>query len=84
MQFRFRGENDGPFWENRTWDGRLADPTDPDWSNFGGDKAWPAPQADWPELTPRSWPPPAAFDALPVRVEVNQKDGFGINGPENQ
>ncbi|MEW6156335.1 MAG: hypothetical protein AB1813_02825 [Verrucomicrobiota bacterium] len=58
MQFRFAGEPEGPFWENRSMDGRS--PTDSDWNNpgsFGGDKVWPAPQSDW------NWPPPRAFDS---------------------
>src|SRR5712671_5823512 len=47
MQFRLAGDEDGPFWENRTLNGRKPDPESNDWGNFGGDKAWPAPQADW-------------------------------------
>ena len=43
--------------------------------NFGGDKTWPAPQSDWPKLTPRPWPPPVAFDSLPVQATV---DGFVV------
>ncbi len=69
MQFRFVGEN-GPFWENRELDGRSPDPDSKEWLNFGGDKSWPAPQADWPKVTPRGWPPPQAFDAQPVTARV--------------
>jgi hypothetical protein len=74
MQFRFIGESDGPFWENRAMDGKSPIPTSKEWGNFGGDKTWPAPQADWPKITPRSWPPPIAFDSQPVeaRVEGNK------------
>src|SRR5256885_1581567 len=73
MQFRFAGEEDGPFWENRTLDGIKPEPESKEWGNFGGDKTWPAPQSDWPKLTPRAWPPPVAFDSMPVRATV---DGF--------
>lgn len=70
MQFRFAGESDGPFWENRALDGKAADPNAKDWINFGGDKTWPAPQADWPKVTPRGWPPPVACDSMPVEAVV--------------
>lgn len=69
MQFRFVGEEEGPFWENRALDGKEPQPESKDWINFGGDKSWPAPQADWPKVTGRGWPPPRAFDAMPVKVE---------------
>jgi hypothetical protein len=70
MQFRFVGENDGPFWENRAMDGKSPIPASKEWGNFGGDKSWPAPQADWPKVTPRAWPPPVAFDSMAVEARV--------------
>lgn len=70
MQFRFAGEDEGPFWENTALFGKSPDPVSSTWGNFGGDKTWPAPQGDWPKLTPRGWPPPAAFDSMPVKAEV--------------
>ena len=62
MQFRFL-TNAGAFWENPklVGQGRLVDRSQ--WSNFGGDKSWPAPQDDWPRRIGRGWPPPAAFDS---------------------
>ncbi|HMV82758.1 MAG TPA: hypothetical protein PLD20_20295 [Blastocatellia bacterium] len=69
MQFRFAGEEDGPFWENADLFGKSPDPKSSTWGNFGGDKTWPAPQSEWPKITPRSWPPPQAFDSMPVTVE---------------
>ncbi len=69
MQFHFLGE-DGPFWENRMLDGKSPDPSSAEWGNFGGDKTWPAPQADWPSIAGRAWPPPAAFDSMPVAVSI--------------
>jgi hypothetical protein len=69
MQFRFVGE-DGPFWENEKLDGRNPDPVSREWGNFGGDKTWPAPQADWPAIAGRDWPPPAAFDSMPLDAHV--------------
>ena len=69
MQFRFAGENDGPFWENRLLDGKAPDSQSSEWGNFGGDKSWPAPQGEWEKMTGRGWPPPAAFDSMAVKAE---------------
>jgi hypothetical protein len=70
MQFRFVGEEEGAFWENRALDGKAPDPLSKEWGNFGGDKSWPAPQAEWPKMTGREWPPPPAFDAMPVEAHI--------------
>lgn len=75
MQFRFAGEEDGPFWENEELFGRAPDPASTNWLNFGGDKAWPAPQGEWGFITPRQWPPPAGFDVVPVTATV---DGWRV------
>lgn len=69
MQFRFVNE-DSVFWESDDWAGKMPNAASTTWSNFGGDKAWPAPQSEWPKVTPRGWPPPVAFDALPVQAEI--------------
>lgn len=69
MQFHFRGEP-GPFWENRELDGKSPDPGSAEWGNFGGDKTWPAPQAGWPSVARRAWPPPGAFDSMPVEANI--------------
>jgi hypothetical protein len=54
----------GPFWNNPAVDRNM--PADVEgWKNFGGDKAWPAPQTDWPKIAGRGWPPPIGFDAVP-------------------
>lgn len=71
MQFRFKGEKDGPFWENRALDGQAPDPKSNEWGNFGGDKTWPSPQAEWQKVAKRGWPPPPAFDSMPVQATVN-------------
>lgn len=66
MSFRFRdGEN--VFWEDPALAGQRGDPSGQQWVNFGGDKTWPAPEAEWKNYTKRSqWMPPPAFDALPA------------------
>src|SRR5262249_59922343 len=70
MQFRFAGEERGPLFENRNLDGKSPDPNSTEWINFGGDKTWPAPQDDWPKMTPRKWPPPPTFDSVPLKAEI--------------
>ncbi len=70
MQFRFRGEGSGPFWENEGLVGGVPDAEAKEWRNFGGDKTWPAPQGDWPGVVGRAWPPPRAFDAMAVEAVV--------------
>jgi hypothetical protein len=74
MQFRWAGEEQGVFWVNRVLDGKLPDPKSNDWANFGGEKSWPAPQADWEKVTGRAWPPPAAFDSLPMETKVGRDE----------
>ncbi len=75
MQFRFAGENEGPFWENESLFGQNPDPASTNWLNFGGDKTWPAPQGEWGFITPRDWPPPAGFDAVPMEATI---DGWKV------
>jgi hypothetical protein len=79
MQFRMVGAN-GPFWEDPALRGRVPDPASAEWLNFGGDKTWPAPQADWGTVTPRQWPPPIAFDAMPVEMSV-RRDALVMTSP---
>ena len=50
--------------------GRELAPDDNGWINFGGDKAWPAPQSDWSRIAGRPWPPPVTFDARAYTAEV--------------
>ena len=78
MQLRLRGDTMGTFWENRALDGQLHPlaahhPLSGEWLNFGGDKCWPAPQSDWPKLQGRDWPPPAAFDSLPMEAMATER-----------
>lgn len=69
MQFRFQNEA-ATFWENRKLDGKLPYHRSENWANFGGDKTWVAPQSDWEKVTGRSFPPPSAFDSMPVTAKV--------------
>jgi hypothetical protein len=56
MRFGFLGGTNA-LWENLALSGKIADPASKDWTNFGGDKLWPAPQERW------GWPPDPALDA---------------------
>jgi len=75
MQFGFVGE-EGVFWENRALDGREVNGdllvwAQKEWVNFGGDKAWPAPEGDWSAFTGRKgWRPPIAFDGWPADAQI--------------
>jgi hypothetical protein len=60
----------GPFWNHPAVDKNL--PADVEgWKNYGGDKAWPSPQSDWPKVAGRGWPPPDGFDAVPFAATIN-------------
>ena len=59
----------GPLWSHPRIGAGLA-PDDNGWINFGGDKAWPAPQARWEEIAGKGWPPPETFDARPYGSTV--------------
>ena len=41
------------------------------WQNFGGDKTWPWPQADWPDLFAAAWPPPPPFEGVAWTGELD-------------
>ena len=69
MDFHFIGHA-GPFWANSAMSGKNPDPKASEWGNFGGDKTWPAPQAEWGKITGRQWPPPPAFDSMPVKTSI--------------
>jgi len=85
MQFRLVGE-EGVFWENRALDGHGVDTEtiawrQGDWVNFGGDKSWPALEAEWSKFTGRpGWRPPPAFDGMPAEPRV-EPDAFVLVSP---
>jgi hypothetical protein len=74
MQFGPRaGDGDapaGPFWSHPGLSSTL--PADGNgWINYGGDKAWPAPQSAWPAIAGRGWPPPTTFDSARYTVSID-------------
>jgi hypothetical protein len=70
-----KGESaSGPFWHDaRIKLDKRIEPDAEGWTNYGGDKAWPAPQADWARITGHGWPPPKAFDAQPFTATVKAR-----------
>jgi len=80
MRFGLAGEPEGAFWQNRELDGQLPTADGGQWSNFGGDKCWPAPQSAWLERTGRGWPPPRAFDASPAKAVAIER-GVVLTSP---
>jgi len=64
MSIGFPGDGgvSDPLWRHGALGPGLA-PDENGWINYGGDKAWPAPQADWERMVGKGWPPPATFDA---------------------
>lgn len=70
MSFRFR-EGENVFWEDRSLAGQQGDTSGKAWINFGGDRAWPAPEAEWSMYTKRStWMPPPGFDGMPWTARI--------------
>lgn len=62
----------GPFWNNPALDKNM--PADVEgWRNYGGDKAWPAPQSEWPKIVGRGWPPPNGFDTVPFAATIKSR-----------
>lgn len=52
-----------------------------EWGNYGGDKLWPAQQAKWPDIMPRSWPPDEFIDGSPWTVVKKEKLSVVIESP---
>jgi hypothetical protein len=64
------GAPSGPFWSHPGLGVALA-ADENGWINYGGDKAWPAPQSDWSAIVGRGWPPPRTFDSTPYTLSVD-------------
>ena len=63
-----------PFWQHPAiGPGMAADENG--WINFGGDKAWPAPQSAWAAMVGKGWPPPRTFDARRAHGDGRRRAG---------
>lgn len=71
---------DNLLWRNEAR-GVLEDQAAHGWSNWGGDKVWPAPQSDWPKVMGRRWPPDPVIDGLPWRVLERHELGCTLESP---
>jgi hypothetical protein len=65
MSFGFAGDGGASdvLWRHGQLGPSLA-PDENGWINYGGDKAWPAPQSEWQRMVGKGWPPPVTFDAV--------------------
>ena len=72
MSLGFAGDGGAsdPFWRHGQLGPGLA-PDENGWINYGGDKAWPAPQSDWERVFGKGWPPPVTFDAAAHTANQN-------------
>jgi hypothetical protein len=73
MSLGFAGDGGAsdPLWRHGALGPRLA-ADENGWVNYGGDKAWPAPQSEWERMVGKGWPPPLTFDARPHTAALNQ------------
>ena len=76
------GDDDNVLWVNPTTLGQAVGEAD-DWQNFGGDKAWPWPQDQWPALFPAAWPPPEPFEGVAWEGRFDGEDSVVYTGPVN-
>lgn len=82
MAFHFTGQPESNvFFQNPAFLGKpVSTDAATQWANFGGDKLWPAPQADWPKHAPVAWPPEAQIDSGPY-IATEIKNGVKLVGP---
>jgi hypothetical protein len=68
-------------WENPKFSGQVRPEGFADWFNVGGDKVWPAEQAQWPAVMGRGWPPDRAFDGGLYRAEILPDQSVRLTSP---
>jgi hypothetical protein len=76
MRFALSGGGKTAFWSHPRLGPELA-ADENGWINFGGDKAWPAPQDGWATIAGKGWPPPRTFDQAPYTATVTP-DGLEL------
>ena len=82
MRLAFAGDGgiSDPLWRHGQLGPALA-PDENGWINYGGDKAWPAPQADWERIVGKGWPPPVTFDAMAYTTPTSDPGQFEMLSP---
>ncbi len=75
MRYGYVGEAN-LLWENPALLGKTTafNPPPTDWTNYGGDKLWPAPQKVW------GWPPDPVMDSAPQKVTLTDDKRLKIEG----
>ncbi len=61
MHFGRPGSRNWMWMDPRCLTGDHVEPSPDPWLNWGGDKTWLSPQADWSRLTGQGWPPDPAW-----------------------
>jgi hypothetical protein len=82
MSLAFAGDGGAsdPLWRHGQLGPALA-PDENGWINYGGDKAWPAPQTDWERMVGKGWPPPVTFDARAQTAAVVNESEIEMLSP---
>lgn len=73
MDIRRPGETSGVLWQNKDLLGAAVRPLDKGWTNFGGDKTWPAPESIWMKNAAGKWMPPVVFDQSSLQVKATER-----------
>lgn len=70
MHLSLKGQ-ENVIWVNTKLLGTRLDGRQTAWINLGGDKSWPAPEAEWGRYTgDKTWFPPRGFDGLPATAHA--------------
>ena len=80
MDLRRPGEKEGVLWQNPALRSEPVRPDAASWTNFGGDKTWPAPESRWMKNTAGQWMPPKVFDQTPLRASLTE-EGLRLESP---
>jgi hypothetical protein len=80
MDLRRPGEKEGVLWQNPALRGEPVRPDAASWTNFGGDKTWPAPESRWMKNAAGQWMPPKVFDQTPLRASLTE-EGLRLESP---
>jgi hypothetical protein len=78
LRYGFIGERN-LIWEDPALAGKSADRKT--FPRFGGNKAWPWPQHEWPRYIGHDWPPPPAADQAPFTAETVGADTVRMTSP---
>jgi hypothetical protein len=72
IDLRRPGEKEGVLWQNPALRGEAVRPDAASWTNFGGDKTWPAPESRWMKNAAGQWMPPKVFDQSHLTARLTE------------